>query len=603
MRFISRAKDVLYGALRGGALGRERLNTAELMADEAAAESGYREARTENGLAAVDPLAAGIAKVFEGAFQELEASFANEDRGWIEGAGPSTFNFTRQTLRKIVGLSRVMYLINPLIKRIVTVQELYVWGRGVKIIAENPEVQEVLDDFFKARKNQRVIGDAWAEREREQRIDGNTFFVFYWNKLNGAARVRLLPFDQIQSIIFNPEDAKEPYFYVRSSNPAQGNGLIVQDGTLTDVVEETTLYPDWDYKPRLNVAKVPGNYKIAWNTCTYHLKTGGLSMMRFGMPELFSAFGWATGYKRILENFATILAAYARLAYQVSGLQGKAGVAASKNKLKTGVTNSQFRDNNPPTNTASWALMSGAANVQPIKTAGSTTGPDEARALRSMVAAGGDTPEHFLGDSDIGNFATSSTLDRPTELKMVSRQDMWADVCHAFAEKLIQQSALAPQGKLRKAGYTTRVDTDPFDGSVIITVLPPSGKSTVVKVEFPNILERDVTDRVRSVVQAVTLGGSPAEGIIPDRKVVCGMLLEALGEQDADRLTELLYPKSVTQGFADPANRVDDEHLIALGRKELGDAALQQAAAAKINAAKPTPKPSGSPAGGGKSGR
>jgi hypothetical protein len=217
-----------------------------------------------------------------------------------------------------------------------------------------------------------------------------------------------------------------------------------------------------------------------------------------------------------------------------------------------------------------------------------------------MVAAGSDTPEHFLGDSDIGNFATSSTLDRPTELKMVSRQDMWADVIKTFSTRLIERSALAPSGKLRKAGYKAEITRDPFDGSVIITVTPPEGGSIHVKVEFPNILERDVTDRVRSVVMAATLGGSPAEGIIPDRKVLCGLLMEALGEQEAEHLTELLYPESITQGFADPSDRVTDEHLIALGRKELGDAALKSASAAVTTANKPTPRPSGAPLGGAK---
>ncbi len=584
-------RDKAVGAWAGASLGANHMTATADMAEESLI--GSRESGPPPPV-----VVEGITKVFESAFSELEASFAAEDRGWNGGSWDATFNFTRTTLRRIVGLSRVMYLINPLIKRVVTVQELYVWGRGVKITAENEVVQEVLDDFFTSRKNQRVIGDAWPERERQQRVDGNTFFIFYRNKQNGAARVRLLPFDQVQNIIYNPEDTKEPRFYYRVSNVGNpSSGFIIQDDMTMDTVKENTLYPDWDYYPVSHPAKTPEGTRIAWDTCVYHLKTGGLDMMRFGLPELFCAFNWATGYKRILENFATILAAYARLAYQISGLPGKAGVAASKNRLKTGVQNSQMRDSNPPMNTASWALMSGAADVKPIKTAGSTTGPDEARALRSMVAAGSDTPEHFLGDSDIGNFATSTTLDRPTELKMVSRQDLWAGVIQAFCTRLIEWSAQAPAGKLKKAGFRAELSRDPFDGTVIITVIPPDGETTKVKIEFPNILERDVTDRVRSVVQAVTLGGSPAEGIIPNRKVVCEMLLEALGREDAERMTEILYPEDVVQGFADPADKMANEELIAQGRKDLGDAALTSADASMLTAKKPTPKPIAKPSG------
>ena len=591
MTFGKQLRDKLVGAWAGASLGANHMTaTADLAEEALMVKDG------DSGMPSQEALKGKMVEVLESAFGELEATFSGEDRGWLANGADATFNFTRTTLRRIVGLSRVMYMINPLIKRVVTVQELYVWGRGVQITAENPVVQEVLDDFFNNRKNQRIIGDAWTERERQQRVDGNQFFIFYRNKENGTARVRLLPFDQIQGIIYNPEDSKEPRFYARVSNVGGPNGgFFLQDQMMQDTVQENTLYPDWDYYPVTRRKYDIDGTRIAWDTCTYHLKTGGLDMMRFGCPELISAFGWATGYKRILENFATILAAYARLAYQISGLPGKAGVAASKNRMKTGVQNGRAIDNNPPTNTASWALLSGAADVKPIKTAGSTTGPDEARALRSMVAAGSDTPEHFLGDSDIGNFATSTTLDRPTELKMVSRQDMWAGVIQAFCTRLIEWSAQAPGGKLNKAGYRAEMTRDSFDGTVIITVVPPEGETANVKIEFPNILERDVTDRVRSVVQAVTLGGSAAEGIIPDRKVVCEMLLEALGREDAQRMTELLYPDSVLQGFADPADKMDDEHLVAQGKKELGDAALKSADAAMKTASKPTPKPSGAP--------
>ena len=134
-----------------------------------------------------------------------------------------------------------MYLANPLIKRAVTVQELYVWGRGVKIQGEEQAVEEVLQDFFKDPKNQCVIGASWAEREREQRIEGNTFFVFYKNPLNGTARVRLLPFDEIDTIVCNPEDSKEPWYYCRT------HPLGEEDGK--QVLEEKCYYPDINYNP------------------------------------------------------------------------------------------------------------------------------------------------------------------------------------------------------------------------------------------------------------------------------------------------------------------------------------------------------------------
>jgi hypothetical protein len=522
-----------------------------------------------------------------------DLTLAAEDVSWrdLSIGQNGVFTISRRGLRYITNLSRLMFILNPLIRRAVTVQELYVWGSGVRIKGEDDTVTEVLNDFFNDPKNQRVIGESWPEREREQRIDGNTFLVLWRNKANGASRVRLLPVEQVEEIICNPDDSKEPWFYIRGafSNVTYTPGMDMEDFNTPRV-----MFPDIDYDPINKPAFWKDGTPIKWDAPVLHIKTGGLSGMRFGMPELYSALNWATGYKRILENFATILQAYARMAMKMTGLPGKKGVAAAKSKLGTGINNSRFIDNNPPTNTASWAMLSGNVDVSPIRTAGSTTGPDEARALRSMVASGTDTPEHFFGDSDIGNFATSSTLDRPTELKMVARQRFWMLIILHISNKLMEWSARAPLGKLRQAGFDTELKRDQFDGTLATMITAPEGKSLHVSIEFDSILERDVTDRVRAVVQAATLGGSPAEGIIPDRKLLFKLLMTALGEKEADFLMNKYYPDPVLQGFADPADRMGDEHLTAQGRKELGDAAILQAKKPPTNG---LPKPSGSPKG------
>lgn len=577
MKFLDRVQDKITGALVGYGVGGNALSLTAVAAEEAAIRESSGISRSS------EALSSRLEQVMESSLAEIELSF--DDQGWRGMNGAGLWNFQRATLRKMAALARIMYLINPLIKRAVTVQELYVWGRGVKIKAKSKDVNKVLDDFFKDPKNQAVIGDSWTERERDQRIDGNSFFCFFRNRVNGRARVRVMPFDRVEDIVCNPEDAKETYFYLIL--PATGDS-----GTRSG---EPVYYPDINYTPKVRPSTHTDGKPIDWDVQILHLKTGGLSTMKFGVPELLSVLNWATAYKKILENFATTIAAYARLAMQIVGLRGKDGVAAAKSKLNTGMTSGKKLDGNPPPNTASWALMSGGTEIKPIKTAGSTTGPDESRALRSMVAAGSDTPEHFFGDSDVGNFATSSTLDRPTELKMIARQDMWAGVILRVCNLLIEWSAVAPQGVLRSAGYKASRSINMFDKSWDVIITPPADQSIAVEVKFPNILERDVTDRVRSVVQAITLGGSPAEGIIPDRREACRLLMEALGMENYDELVDLLYSGSVIQGFIDPADRADDEHLTAQGRKELGDAALIAAKQPKT----PKAPPSGSPASGG----
>lgn len=494
-----------------------------------------------------------------------DLQLAADDVGWQSLSSDATQRLVaRPTLDQITRLARLMYLLNPLIKRAVTVQELYVWGSGVSVKADDksPELQETLDNFFNDPGNQCALGNtnAWSEREREQRIEGNVFFVFFFNRLNGAIRVRTTTIDEIIDIYCNPEDKNEPWFYLRQMPDSSG----------------TKWYPDANYNPKFRTSPIGSSVPVDWAARILHVKTGGLPGMKFGISELYSVLNWATAYKGILENFATILKAYAKIAWKLTGQKTAKGVAAAKSKFNTGITTGDEKETNPTPNVASMMISSGAVDLSAVKTANSTTGPDEARALRSMVAAGTDTPEHFFGDSDIGNLATSTTLDRPTELKMIARQQMWAAVMNIIVRIVMESSIRAPYGLLRKAGYGSAPATNQFD-SQSVNFTAPTGKSIKVAVKFPAILERNVTDRVRAVVQAATLGGSPAEGIIPDRKLLFKLLLEALGEKDADYITGQMYPDSVKQGFKDPAETMKNETKAADARLKAADAQMKKA--------------------------
>lgn len=560
---LEQAKDMITGMAYGAGIGANAL---------------HRMSRE------VDTLQGNLEIAREGGMPNLaEIELQQEDAEWVDMAySKDQWEFSRDAVKRMVALSRIMYLVNPLIHRAVTLQELYVWGSGVSIEAEDKTVDALIEDFFSDPKNQRVVGPAWSEREREQRIDGNTLFVFFRNKLTGAARVRLLPLHEVADIIFNPDDCKEPWYYKKAEKQDPDTGKKTPE----------VLYPDIDYRPRVKPSSYKG-VRIEWDNPILHVYTGGLSSMRFGLPELYAALAWARSYKRFLENFAKIIEAYGRMAMKMTNITGKKGLAAAKDKLNTTLGPGSRKDGNPPPNTGSWMLLQGGQDVQPIKTAGSTTAPDEARALRCMVAAGADMPEHFFGDSDVGNFATSTTLDRPTELKMIQRQDMWTSVILRICNKLIEWSTVAPQGTLRQAGYTASTDVDPFDGSMTVIITPPDKGSLKVSVKFPSIVTRDVTDRVRSVVMAATLGGHAAEGIFNDRQLLFRLLMEALGEKDAQFLMDKYYPEPVPQGFVDPAEKMENERMEAQGRVDLGKAALKQADNAEIMAKKPAPKPNG----------
>ncbi len=510
----------------------------------------------------------------------VDIELAMEDMGWRESGavGEVVWNFKRESLKKIIDLSRRMYLMNPLYRRSVELEALYVWGLGFGMKARDANVQKVLDDFYKNPKNKVALTSIqkWADMGREVQITGNVFLALFRNPDTGACRVRLIPVDQISQIITNPEDSQETLYYKRVVINSKGQSTAV-------------LYPDISQ----DLDNIPASYTtedgsvlIEQDVCVLGVITGGVLGMKFGCPEYMSIMSWVTAYKVMLENWATIIKAYARMAMKITGLPGKKGVAATKAKMGTGVSSSSARDSNPPTNVASWFAASGGADISAIRTAGATTSASEGKPLRDMAAAGAGIPSHFYGDSDMGNFATSETLDRPTELRFVSRQRMYISVMERINGKLIEWSARAPSGVLKQAGASVAEVEDPFDESISYKVSLPSDGDLFIEISFPSILERNVTERVRAVVAAATLNGSKAEGIIPNRKFLFKLLLEAMGVQDADKIASEQYPTDVVQGFVDPREelKVEQDKV-----KVAQDAADAQA---KI-AAKPTPKGSG----------
>jgi hypothetical protein len=166
-----------------------------------------------------------------------ELELAVEDSGWQRILGRDDgFEFSNYALRRILRLSRLYALKNPSIKRPVNLQAVYVWGQGCSIHAEDPEIDKIVQGFLADPGNQRTLTSPGAcmDNERLQRVEGNTFFRLF-TKPSGRVQVRLIPTDQILDgdIIRNPDDASEPWFYVRRWRDGEE--------------ERTAVYPDREY--------------------------------------------------------------------------------------------------------------------------------------------------------------------------------------------------------------------------------------------------------------------------------------------------------------------------------------------------------------------
>ena len=240
-----------------------------------------------------------------------------------------------------------------------------------------------------------------------------------------------------------------------------------------------------------------------------------------------------------------IVRAYRKFAFQLTAPSNKA-VAAVKAGLGSvaprgpeGSPASELASYQAPPLTGSTFVGTDGYKLSAVNHGGATVGAEDGRRLLLMVAAAFGLPETFFGDASVGALATAQSLDRPTELMMKNRQQLWRDLTLNIIHFLEVWAVKAPQGALRGLG---RIETSVEDGQRTETIVWNEGVSDDVSVDFPPLLEHDIPQMVNATVQAATLGaaGTLAGTIeLPD---LSRILLTELGVPDVDEIIERMFP-------------------------------------------------------------
>ena len=474
--------------------------------------------------------------------------------------------FSRDGLRQVTELARIMYLKNPLVQRGVNVKRFYVWGQGVSVQAADEEIGEVVRAFGDDEKN--VVSfsghSARMQNEVELQTDGNLFFAFFINQTTGRVRVRTIPFAEITEIMCNPDDKREPWFYRRTWHE---RGL---DGSSRT---RSAWYPDWRYNPTSRLESLYGQ-PIRWETPIYHVRVGGFTNWQFGISEIYDTIDWARAYKEFLEDWASIVRAYRRFAFRLTTPGGRRGIAAAKKKLQTSYGNSTGteEETNPAPVVGSIFIGEEGTSLQPVRTSGATVSAEDGRRLLLMVAASMGLPETFFGDVSVGTLATAKSLDRPTELAMTDRRTLWSDVLSNIYRFVLAWAVKAPQGPLRGLG---RVDRMVEDGIIEEMVTWNGDIDPTVAITWPPLVQDDVSERVDAIVKAATLGGPELAGTI-DLPTLARMLLVALGQEDVDEIIDRLFPDGAAEESTPERSQAEASMIEAL--RELRDTLSQQQA-------------------------
>ena len=197
----------------------------------------------------------GTVELLEESVAELQ--LAMEDVGWTRMLAAADQEFTRDGLTRVTAGCRLFAIKNSLVVRGLALRQAYVWGQGVEIAAratgknrDNPQEQDVnavVRAFLDDEGNRRALTDASAQLRNERALftDGNVFVACWTKPTTGFVSARILPWEEMQDVICNPQDASEPWFYKRVWNET-----VTDYGTgLPKTEVRTAYYPALGYRP------------------------------------------------------------------------------------------------------------------------------------------------------------------------------------------------------------------------------------------------------------------------------------------------------------------------------------------------------------------
>lgn len=473
-----------------------------------------------------------------GAYGDVELALQNAE--WRREVNGSWTEFSRWGIQQIMLISRLYFIKNPMIQRGINVSAQYVFGRGVEITSTDESANQVIKDFLK--RNERVLGQvALQDLDRRKYYDGNLFFALHSDPRDtGEVNIRTIDALEIQEIVSDPDDTDLPQYYRRQWVK---KSFDYRSGAVS-YTTITAWYPALGYDPADKPATI-GSYDVMWDVPIYHRKCGGVGKWQFGVPLVYAALDWAKAQRRMLESFATIRMSLAQISMTLTTKGGQQALAGMKDQLSTTAgPNSSWLDRNPTAVDGSVFASGPGTKLEAFNTTGAGGDPSQVREFKLMVAMVFGIPESFFSDMNTSNLATATSLDRPTELGFMAKQEEWREDLAIMITYALRMSVTGPSGKLREALKARSIPvTIPIveaarkRGTNNKMVYEAASDAAIeVVVNFPTIMESDVPAQVNAIVAAY-MGG---QGI--DQKEAVRLLGQQVDIENNEDVLEMQYP-------------------------------------------------------------
>lgn len=497
----------------------------------------------------------------QGATGDLDLMLNNVE--WRREINLSWLEFSRWGIQQIILISRLYYIKNPLIRRLLDVDATYVFGRDVEMSSEDPSVNDAIKGILEM-NNSELGHCALVEHQKRTNYDGNLFFIFFPDTQDtGTVPIRTIDATEIQDVITNPDDTNEAWYFrrvwtARTFDPVNG---VTSQKSATEWYPAVGFDPEKMTPPQPKPVQING-YPVNWGSPIMHRRYGAVGRWLFGCPRIYPALDWAKADRRYLEACATLAASLAQVALSITSKGGALALAGIKQQLETTVgPNSAIWDQNPSAVNASVFATTPGTTLSAFQSRGQGLDPAEHRHFAMMAAIVIGVPPTWAGEMETANLATATTLDRPTELGFQNKQEEWRELLSGILMYSLNVQLRAPSGKLRESLEARGIDVQEVrlmerprvrqpDGRMMYITeaqrkTPKKPTDLEISVQFPPIREGDLPALMGALVEAITLNGFEPTGIDEREGIKAALsLVNSFSNTniDVDEVIEKMYP-------------------------------------------------------------
>ena len=295
---------------------------------------------------------------------------------------------------------------------------------------EDDPIRDIIEAFWKDDENRLVLTSHRAMQEMldDCITDGEKFYACFADQAEPYVRVTEIPLEEIDGIVYNPDNRVQPVLYRRGYRKLKYDG--VNDQYVPDGDPLVKYYLDYritdeQWNKLKKTIQIPAS-KLVKDAKIRHVyinplwtKTG-----KRGISELYASREWFRVFREFMEGRAAINQAAQSISFKRKIKGGPTSVAQFSGTfggLKTNATDSDIQRLTRPIPGATYDHNE-AVDLEWMKTdTGAASAVQDAKMLLMVAGSGVSTMVHYFGEGGDANLATAQSM----ELPMVKGYEDW----------------------------------------------------------------------------------------------------------------------------------------------------------------------------------